>query len=82
MIKGRLIVIILTTLLLTSQPIKANHLLGGEIIWECVTSGSNAGKFIFKVKIYRYCQTNTSVGFSATIVNPLYATYGGAASIL
>lgn len=34
----------------------ATHLMGGEITWECIKSGSEAGKYIFKIKVYRDCQ--------------------------
>ena len=34
---------------------RASHLMGGEITWDCVKSGPNIGKFIFKVKLYRDC---------------------------
>jgi hypothetical protein len=34
----------------------ASHLMGGEITWECIKTGSDAGKYIFTVKVYRDCQ--------------------------
>ena len=34
---------------------KASHVMGGEITWECLTSGANAGKFVFELKLYRDC---------------------------
>ena len=34
----------------------ATHLMGGEVSWECIKSGSNEGFYIFHVKIYRDCQ--------------------------
>lgn len=48
---------LLTILLLLTIciPAKSSHLLGGEITWECIKSGINAGKFIFKVKLFRDC---------------------------
>ncbi len=33
----------------------ASHLMGGEITWDCIKTGPNAGKFKFKVKEYRDC---------------------------
>ena len=35
---------------------KATHLMGGEITWECIKTGPDAGKYIFNVKVYRDCQ--------------------------
>ena len=29
--------------------------MGGEITWECLTSGPNAGRYIFTMKVYRDC---------------------------
>ena len=37
----------------TSQ---ATHLMGGEITWQCIKSGSNAGYYVFNVKVYRDCE--------------------------
>jgi len=34
----------------------ASHLMGGEITWKCIKSGSDVGKYIFTVKVYRDCQ--------------------------
>lgn len=60
--------------------VNATHLLGGEITWECISSGSNKGKFIFHMKLYRAC-TGINLGTSHVINNPLYANYGGVATI-
>ena len=63
---------ILLTICLSYAPVKASHLLGGEITWECVTSGTNTGKLIFTLKLYRACyQGAAGLGSSATINNPL-----------
>lgn len=42
-------------LLLCSQSVKASHVLGGEITWQCLKSGPNTGKYIFTLKIYSDC---------------------------
>ena len=34
----------------------ATHLMGGEITWECIKTGPDAGFYIFTVKVYRDCQ--------------------------
>ena len=41
--------------MITNQS-SATHLMGGEITWECIKSGSNAGFYVFTVKVYRDCQ--------------------------
>lgn len=35
----------------------ATHIVGGEIYWDCITSGPDAGKFIFYFKFVRDCNT-------------------------
>lgn len=40
---------------------KAEHIIGGDIYWECVTTGPDAGKFIFYLKLYRDCAVNSVV---------------------
>ena len=30
---------------------QATHLMGGEITWECIKVGPDAGKYIFKLNI-------------------------------
>ncbi|MEQ8909817.1 MAG: T9SS type A sorting domain-containing protein [Vicingaceae bacterium] len=39
------------SLLLLGQQANASHILGGEITWECDTTGA----YIFKLKVYREC---------------------------
>jgi hypothetical protein len=39
-----------------SNNLSATHLMGGEITWKCIKSGSDVGKYIFTVKVYRDCQ--------------------------
>ncbi len=36
-------------------PTKASHLEGGEITWECITSGPTQGMYIFTMRVYRDC---------------------------
>lgn len=62
---------------------KASHVLGGEITYKCVKSGTDAGKFVFKLKLYCACYLGAAscpTG-TQTINNPLYATYGGTSTI-
>jgi len=53
----------------------ASHLSGGEISWECITSGSDKGKFIFTIKLYRDCQGLGSLT-TPNIQNPFYSQGG------
>jgi hypothetical protein len=49
------ILFILLVLSISNQT-KATHLMGGEITWECIKTGSNAGLYVFQLKVYRDCQ--------------------------
>ena len=35
---------------------KSTHLMGGEITWECIKTGSKSGQYVFQMKLYRDCQ--------------------------
>ena len=48
--------VIILILLLTFNTVKASHLMGGEITWECIKSGNKKGSYVFSVKVYRDCQ--------------------------
>jgi len=74
--------IFLFVLVLGNTQTKATHLLGGEITWECITSGTNSGKLIFTMKLYRACYLGAAgPPSSVSLSNPLYGTYGGVSSI-
>lgn len=45
----------LALMLFTASGALASHLMGGEVLWECVKTGPNTGRFIFTVKLYRDC---------------------------
>ena len=49
-----------------AMPSSATHLLGGEITWTCLTSGSDAGKFVFELRLYRQCG-GAGLGGTATM---------------
>jgi len=49
-----------------NNQVQASHYMGGEITWECLTTGPNAGKFIFHMKVYRECNGIT-FGTSQTL---------------
>ena len=76
----RIFIVLFAILVGTSFQTRASHLLGGEISWDCITSGTDAGKIVFTLKLYRAC-AGINLGGSATINNPLYASYGGPSSI-
>lgn len=53
--------LLITLSLLLCAPIaNASHFLGGEITWECLKSGTNAGKFVFTMKLYRECASGSA----------------------
>src|SRR5688572_4256012 len=47
--------VLLIVLLFLTNHLKADHFKGGEITWECLTTGPDAGKFVFRLIIYRDC---------------------------
>jgi gliding motility-associated-like protein len=68
-------------LFVTTRWVNASHLFGGEITWQCIQTGVDAGKFQFTIKVYRDCQgipfsppTSLSVyglpGTTAIPINP------------
>tara|TARA_B110000858_G_scaffold120937_1_gene138029 strand:+ start:309 stop:3977 length:3669 start_codon:yes stop_codon:yes gene_type:complete len=50
------LILVISLLFFTFNTVKATHLMGGEITWECIKVGPDAGKYIFNVKVYRDCQ--------------------------
>jgi len=38
-----------------SKESRGDHLMGGEVTWECISTGPDTGKFVFNMKIYRDC---------------------------
>ncbi len=40
---------------------KAEHIIGGDIYWECITTGPDAGKFIFYLTLYRDCSVQNTI---------------------
>ncbi len=57
----------LSLIFLFSLNVKSSHLMGGEITWECIKIGPDAGKYIFKLKVYRDCSGITVSTFAQTI---------------
>ena len=47
--------LILLVALCSVFQMQATHLMGGEITWDCIKVGPDAGKYIFKLKLYRDC---------------------------
>ena len=50
------ILAVLLVLLVFENNSSATHLMGGEITWQCIKTGPDAGKYIFNVMVYRDCQ--------------------------
>lgn len=48
---------------------RSTHLLGGELSWECIKSGSNSGKYVFHLSLYRNCG-GAGLGNSQSILGP------------
>ncbi|NVK04367.1 MAG: gliding motility-associated C-terminal domain-containing protein [Flavobacteriia bacterium] len=60
------LIVLLFALTLSTQSF-ASHLLGGEIWWTCITSGPNAGKYHFYLRLYRDCSGATMPGGNQTL---------------
>ncbi|MDP6909807.1 MAG: hypothetical protein QF371_09880, partial [Flavobacteriales bacterium] len=39
----------------------AEHIIGGDIYWECISSGPDAGKFVFYLALYRDCSVQNTI---------------------
>ena len=59
--------ILLVFLVFTFSNVKATHIMGGEITWECIKSGPDIGKYIFKMKLYRDCDGVSLSTFAQTL---------------
>ena len=55
-------ILLVLFLLATFVNVKATHLMGGEITWECIKSGPTQGMYIFRLKLYRDCNGTSIVG--------------------
>ena len=51
----------------TLSNVKATHIMGGEITWECIKTGPDVGKYIFTMKLYRDCDGVTLSTFAQTL---------------
>lgn len=58
--------LVLVLLIFSQFSIKASHILGGEITWEC----ANNGDYIFTLTLYQDCNGNQILGPPETIINP------------
>ena len=59
--------LILLVALCSVFQMQATHLMGGEITWECIEVVPDAGKYIFKLKLYRDCDGTSLSTFAQTI---------------
>ena len=57
----------LILLVFLSFGVRASHIMGGEITWECLKTGVNTGSYIFTLKVYRDCNGITVSTFAQTI---------------
>ncbi len=65
---SRRMLLILVVSLLANNPVKASHLMGGEITWTCInTPGPTQGLYIFRLKVYRDCNGIPISGVTQTI---------------
>ena len=51
----KLLIVLCLLLLAGTRTSIASHLMGGEVTWDCIKTGPNTGRFVFKVKLYRDC---------------------------
>ena len=54
--------------------------MGGEITWECIKTGPNAGFYVFQVKVFRDCQgvpINTAMSLDVHNVPGMTVSPGG-----
>ena len=58
--------LVLALLLFFGNDLSATHALGGEITWQCASTGPNAGKFKFRLVFYRECCV---VSFTASSIS-------------
>jgi hypothetical protein len=83
----RKLLTILLILFVFTDHSSASHLMGGEITWKCIKSGSDAGKYRFTVIVYRDCQgvpINTTMSLTAHNVpglNSIPLSYVGATDL-
>ena len=47
--------LLLSLTLLSLITVRADHIAGGEINWECIYKGPDKGKYIFTLRLFRYC---------------------------
>ena len=67
---------VLLMLFVFSNTANATHLMGGEITWECIKTGPDAGKYIFTVKgIKRHFTWLISIKIRCININFMYLTW-------
>ena len=70
-------IILFCLILVTSLNVKATHIMGGEITWECIKDPTSPdyGRYVFEMKVYRDCSGITFSQISQTCVRYwLYST--------
>jgi hypothetical protein len=74
--------LLLLNIMLFVFNVNASHIMGGEITWKCLKVGSDAGKYVFQMKIYSDCSTFSFSQSPQTLVHHNYPTVGDTAPIL
>lgn len=64
----KLIFLVLSVVFIQTRSVKAAHIIGGDIYWECITTGPDAGKFEFYLTLYRDCSVNAIVSTSDNFI--------------
>jgi gliding motility-associated-like protein len=75
-------IIIVLIFILSSFLSYSTHFMGGEITWKCLKGGSDIGKYVFEMKVYRDCSGTTFPQTAQTLTHHNYPTLGGSAPIL
>ena len=73
----RKILLVLVVCVFFLTPTQASHLQGGEITWQCISSGPTQGMYIFTMRVYRDCNGVNLTTASQTITvhnNPLVSS--------
>ncbi len=59
--------LLLLSILLAVFSMNAQQVLGGDITWTCLTSGSDAGKYVFQLTLFNQCDSGSLSTSNQTI---------------
>ncbi|MCF8276844.1 MAG: gliding motility-associated C-terminal domain-containing protein [Flavobacteriales bacterium] len=57
----RILALAIFAVLMVPKRTQAAHIIGGDVYWECISSGPDAGKIVFYLTLYKDCSVNTFV---------------------